>query len=53
MGEKWRNMEIPIFHSPISPMFPEMEDLTHSFLSIGECSFTALTDGNMGNCSTL
>ena len=41
MGEKWDG--IPIFHSPISPIFPEVEDLPHS--SLCKNQLTAVTDG--------
>ena len=48
LGEKWH--EIPIFHSSISPMFPEVEDPLHSSLCRNQ--FTALTDGKMGMFAT-
>ena len=51
MGEeKWRKWgewdEVPIFHSPIFPIFPGVEDLPHS--SLCKNQVTALTDGKLG-----
>ena len=40
MGQNWD--EILIFHSPISPIFPEVEDLPHT--SLCKNQLTALTD---------
>ena len=42
--------ETPIFHSPISPIFLEVEDLPHNFLCTKQ--LTALTDGKMGFFAT-
>ena len=55
MGGKWRKMgekwdEIPIFHSPIFLIFPEVEELPHN--SLHKNQLTALTDGKMGFCAT-
>ena len=43
MQENWD--EIPIFYSPISPVFPEVEDLPLS--SLCKHQLTALTDRKM------
>ena len=43
MGEKWD--EIPTFHSPISPIFLEVDGVPHN--SLCENQLTALTDGKM------
>ena len=43
MGQKWD--EIPIYHSPISPIFPEVEGLSHS--SLCKNQLNALTDEKM------
>jgi len=44
MGEKWD--EIPMFHSPIFPIFPEVEHLPLS--SLCKHQHTTLTNGKMG-----
>ena len=44
MGQKWH--EIPIFHSSISPIFPEVED------SLVKNQLTALADGKIGIFAT-
>ena len=52
VGEKWEERdEIPIFHSPIFPSFPEVEDLPHR--SLCNTQVTALTDGKMGSWAPL
>ena len=43
LGVKWD--ETPIFHSPISPIFPEVNELPRSFLC--KHQRTALTDRKM------
>ena len=48
LGVKWD--EIPIFHSPISPIFPEVNDLPPS--SLCKHQRTALTDGKMRTFAT-
>ena len=48
MGRRWD--DIPLFHSPISLTFPEVEDLPHS--SLCKTQPTALTDGKTGMFAT-
>ena len=48
MGEKWD--KIPIFHSPIFPIFPEVKDLPLS--SLGKNQLRTLTDAKMGFFAT-
>ena len=47
MGQKWEKIgQIPIFHRPTFPIFPEVKDLYHS--SVCKIQLIALTDGKMG-----
>ena len=48
MGQKWD--DIPIFHTPIFPIFPEVEDLPHR--SLCKLQLTALIDGKIGHFAT-